>query len=317
VVVTVAGTVLGLVLFVLAVDRVGMDAIVVAVRRVGWGLLVILALGGARFAIRAQCWRWCLLPGVALDFRHAFSAYLAGDAVGNVTPLGLIASEPTKVVLTRHHLATFDSVVSLALENLLYTVSVLAMLALGLFLLLATVAVPGPLRASVIAGLVLIAVAAAGALAMLRAPANGRAPGPRFGARFLRMRGELARFAADHPARMARVFSLQLLFHALAILETYLTLEWLIADHRPTVAQAILFETVNRLTVVLFKFVPFRIGVDEATSGAAAPLLAATAAAGVALAVIRKTRMLFWSSIGLLLVATHPAGPPERDTRDR
>jgi hypothetical protein len=28
--------------------------------------------------------------------------------------------------------------------------------------------------------------------------------------------------------------------------------------------------------------------------------------AGVALAVVRKVRMLFWSAVGLLLIATHP-----------
>jgi hypothetical protein len=109
--------------------------------------VAIIALGGARFAVRAQCWRWCLLPGVPLDFRHAFAAFLAGDAVGNVTPLGMLASEPTKVLLTRHHLATLDSVASLALENILYTISVLAMLAFGLALMLATVPLSSAIRA--------------------------------------------------------------------------------------------------------------------------------------------------------------------------
>jgi hypothetical protein len=78
----------------------------------------------------------------------------------------------------------------------------------------------------------------------------------------------------------------------------------------PTLTQAVLFETVNRLTVVLFKFIPFRIGIDEATSGAAASLFAVTAAAGVALAVVRKARQLFWTGIGLLLIAKHPADRP-------
>jgi len=54
--------------------------------------------------------------------------------------------------------------------------------------------------------------------------------------------------------------------------------------------------------------VPFRIGVDEAASGAIAPIIAMTAAAGVTLAVVRKARTLFWSAVGLLLVLTHPAG---------
>jgi hypothetical protein len=298
-IVVAAGTILGVALFTYAVRRVGIEALVDGVRRVGWGLLAILALGGARFLVRAQCWRWCLPPGVPLDFPHAFSAFVAGDAVGSVTPLGLLASEPTKVLLVRHHLATADSVASLALENILYGISVVAMLAFGLVLLLATTAVPA---AAWWAGAVTLgaAVVAAGlAIALLRSP------------RLLRLRGDLSSFAFEHPGRLGRVLSLQLLFHALAVLETFLTLRWLLGDGSPTAVQAIVFETVNRLTTVAFKFVPFRIGVDEAASGAIAPLLAIATTAGVALAVVRKARMLFWSGVGLLLIAAHPAGRPE------
>ena len=78
-------------------------------------------------------------PGAGLSFGQALSAFLAGDAVGSVTPLGLLASEPTKVLLTRHHLATSESVASLAIENLIYTASVAAMVVIGLIVVLATV----------------------------------------------------------------------------------------------------------------------------------------------------------------------------------
>jgi hypothetical protein len=290
---------------------VGVGALIQAVGGVGWGLIAILAIGGARFAIRAQCWRWCLAPGVSLDYPHAFGAFLAGDAVGNVTPLGLLASEPTKVLLTRHHLARMDSAASLTIENILYTFSVLAMLAFGVSLMIATVPLPDGVRVGALAGLAAALTLAVVAFFVLRAPV-----GPTnhhrssWRGRLMRLRSEVSRFATEDPARLAKVFLLQLLFHALAVWETYLTLGWLLPE-RPTAVQAILFETVNRLTTVLFKFVPFRIGIDEATSGAAASLFAVSTAAGVALAVIRRGRVLFWSGIGLLLIATHPASPSE------
>ena len=85
----------------------------------------------------------------------------------------------------------------------------------------------------------------------------------------------------------------------LAVLEVFLTLRWLLGDSSPTLAQAIVFEALNRVMTVAFKFVPFRIGVDEALSGAMAPMLALNPAAGVSLAVVRKVRSLFWSAIGL------------------
>jgi hypothetical protein len=307
-IVSAAGAALGIVLFVWAVERVGVAALADAVGRVGWGALAILAIGGLRFAVRAQCWRWCLPRGVPLDYPHAFSAFVAGDSVGNVTPLGLLASEPVKVFLTRHHLATLDSAASLTLENILYTFSVLAMIAFGLVLLLVTVAVPDVVRWAALGALLVIATAMIAALIMLRAPVGPSVnPPSSWRGRMTRLRAEVSRFAVEHPRRLAQVFALQIVFHVLAVLETYLTLELLLGAASPSVVQAILFETVNRLTTVLFKFVPFRLGVDEAASGAAASLFAVTAAAGVALALIRRGRVLFWSAVGLLLIATHPS----------
>src|SRR6267142_4479198 len=136
----------GAALFAYAVRRAGVADIIEAIRRVGWGLLLILALAGLRFLIRAACWRWCLPPGTTFPPPRAFAAFLAGDAVGNVTPLGLLASEPTKVVLTRHHLATREAVASLAVENLVYAASVLAMVGVGLVVLASNVAMPVALR---------------------------------------------------------------------------------------------------------------------------------------------------------------------------
>ncbi len=313
-IVSVAGAALGIVLFAWAVQRVGVDALLEAVRRVGWGIVVIFAIGGLRFAVRAQCWRWCLPRGVPLDFPHAFAAFLAGDALGNVTPLGLLASEPTKVLLTRHRLATFDAAAALTLENILYTFSVMAMIAFGVCLLLLTVTVPPAIWWSAVGALVTIATMALVALAMLRAPIRASAHArSSWRGRFARLRAEVSRFAVERPRRLVEVFALQILFHALAVWETYLTLEWLMGAQSPSAVQAVLFETVNRLTTVLFKFVPFRLGVDEAASGAAASLFAVTAAAGVALAVIRRARVLFWSALGLVLIATHPAGAAPRE----
>src|SRR5262245_27767408 len=119
-VLTVAAALAGFILFFYAIQRAGTADILDGIRRVGWGLLFIFAIGGARFLLRAQCWRLCLashrgnVPGEGgLSFGHAFVAFVAGDAVGTVTPLGLLASEPTKVLLTRHQLATRESVASL------------------------------------------------------------------------------------------------------------------------------------------------------------------------------------------------------------
>ena len=308
--ITVAGTLAGATLFAYAVRSVGGVEIVAGIQRVGWGLVVILALAGARFVLRAECWRLCVPPGTRLTRGHALRAFLAGDAVGSVTPLGLLASEPTKILLTRHHLATRESVASLATENLVYAASVVTMIAAGLAVLLAAVPLPAPMRGMVAAALAATFVAVALGFRVVRGTWDEtRGARPPWREKLATVRQSVLGFSAVHPGRLWRVFALDLGFHALAVAEVYLTLGWLLGDRSPTLAQAIVFEALNRVVTVVFKFVPFRIGVDEALSGALAPVLAVNPAAGVALAVVRKVRNLAWAAVGLLLVATHPAQP--------
>jgi hypothetical protein len=309
-IVTVVGTLAGAALFAYSVRAVGWPAILEGIQRVGWGLVVILALAGARFIVRAECWRLCVPPGTPLTRGQALRAFLAGDAVGSVTPLGLLASEPTKVLLTRHHLATRESVSSLALENLVYAASVIAMIAAGLAVLLIAVPLPTSMRWMAAAALAAAGIAAVAAARMLRGTWDDtRGARPRWREPLAKLRQSVLGFSAGHPGRLWRVFALDLAFHALAVIEVYVTLRWLLGDRSPTVAQAIVFEALNRVVTVAFKFVPFRIGVDEVLSGALAPVLAVNPAAGVALAVVRKVRNLFWAGVGLLLVATHPVRP--------
>lgn len=323
---TLAGAAAGCVLFAYAIQRAGVTEILDGIRRVGWGLAAILVLGGLRFAVRAECWRLCMTraPGDGaappLRLSQAFNAFLAGDAVGNVTPLGLLASEPTKVFLARHQLATRESVSSLALENLVYAASVVAMIAVGIAVLLTEVTLPAWWRWAGAAG---IAGMAGGALA-IRQLLQGtwdqaRGERPRWRATLSSVRQAVVEFSAAYRGRLWRVFALDLLFHASAVAEIYLTLQWLVGGAGVTWTQAIVFEALNRVITVAFKFVPFRVGIDEALSGALAPVLAVDPAAGVALAVVRKIRNLFWSGAGLAIVAMHPTasrGEPATDPRE-
>ena len=311
--ITLAGGLAGAALFAYAVQQAGIADIVNGVRRVGWGLVAILGLAGVRFVLRAECWRLCMPPSSRLTRTQAFTAFLAGDAVGNVTPLGLLASEPTKVFLTRHHLATRESVSSLALENLVYAASVVAMVGVGVTVLLATVALPPLLFWIAVGILAALGVGALVALRLLRGTWDKeRGVRPRWRERLASVRRAVVGASADDRRRLWRVFVLDLLFHALAVVEVFVTLQWVLGGRPVTVAEAIVFESLDRLVIVLFKFVPFRIGVDEAFSGALAPMLAIDPAAGVTLAVIRKIRNLFWSGVGLVVVGLHPAGGENR-----
>jgi hypothetical protein len=310
---TAASTVAGLALFAYVVRRAGAAEILDGIQRVGWGLAVLLLLAGFRFVLRSQCWRLCMPDAARLPLGRAFRAFLAGDAVGNITPLGLVASEPTKVFLSRHHLATRDAVASLAAENVIYATSVATMVSFGLLVVLLTVPLPASWRWTLGAALVGIAAAVIAGRRLLRGTWDeSRGSRPKWREQVASVRQAVAAFSAGQTGRFQRAYALDLLYHAAAVLEVFLTLRWVLGDRSPSLTQAIAFEALNRAVVVAFKFVPFRVGVDEALTGAAAPLLSLDPAAGITLAVVRKVRNLFWTGVGLAIIAAHPAqsAPP-------
>ena len=298
----------GAALFAWVVRRTGPADILDGIQRVGWGLSAILVLAGLRLAVRAAAWRFCMTPGSTLDFGRAFSAFLAGDTAGTITPLGLLASEPTKIFLTRHHLATRESIASLAIENLLYAVSALAMIAVGLGVMLATIPLTAAWRWSIGGALAALLVAAPIAWRLMRGTWDDRR-GERspWRERLSAARQAVTGFAIAHPGRIWRALCFDAAFHFLAVVEVFLTLRWLLGTGSPSMTQAIVFESINRVVIVVFKFVPFRIGIDEALTGALAPVLSVNPAAGVSLAVVRKIRSLFWAAVGLVVIAAHPA----------
>jgi hypothetical protein len=120
-------------------------------------------------------------------------------------------------------------------------------------------------------------------------------------------------FSAGHPARLWQIFGLDLLFQAVAVIEVYLTLSLVLPDSGMlTLAKAIIFAALDRAVIIGFKWVPFRFGIDEIISGGMAPLLGWPTSTGVALAVIKKVRSIFWVGVGLILIAAHPSqGAPD------
>ena len=312
-VLTGAAVVGGLLLFAVAVQRVGMAAITDGIARVGWpGVVAMLFLAGLRFVLRTASWRLCMRPDVRLPAAQAFAAFLAGDALGNITPLGLIASEPAKVYLARHRLATADAIASLAVDNLFYAGSAVAMVAASALVALAVVPLGPGSRMAAIVGLIGLAAAVVAVLRLMRGTWDAsRGPRPAWRQKLFSLRAAVIRFVDEQPGRLPRIIAIDAAFHVLAVAEIYLVLRGLLGDARPTVAQAVVFEGLNRLVTVAFKFVPFRIGVDEASSGALATLVAVDPVAGVTLAVLRKGRNLFWTAIGLAFIAVprDPAAP--------
>jgi hypothetical protein len=298
----------GLALLVWVVLRVGVADIAADVRQVGWGLALIVAIGGCRFLLRAAAWRLCLDPPHALRLRDAFAAVICGDANGNLTPLGPLVGEPAKAAFVRGRVALAPAVTALAIENLLYTLSAAAMIAAGMVAMLVRFQLPPGVRGVgqvAVAGAFVLFVSALWMLwrqPALMSRALGVAPPLRKHAdRVRQLEEEIYSFASRHRGALPGLAAAEIGFHVLGVAEIYVTLG-LLNVAGGTLLTAFLFETANRLITVVFKVVPLRLGVDEAGTAMFASLIGISAKTGLALAIIRKARMLFWAAAGGVLL---------------
>jgi hypothetical protein len=305
-------------LFAWFVRRTGAADIWEGLRDVGWGLGVIVAIAGLRFAVRAISWPLCLEPPHHIGFREAFAAVIVGDAIGNLTPLGLIASEPAKAAFVRQRVPLGAGLTALAIENLLYTFSVAAMIAASTIALLYSFNVPAALRT--VGWVATIAIALLFTLAawmIWRRPAVVSRIVSAFAPRGSDLHSRVARlheieeqiysFVVRRRSVLPSLALIYVAFHALGVLEIYATW-WLITGTPPPLVTAFVLEGANRLVTVVFKFVPLRLGVDEWTTGSFTEMLGYGAAVGGTLAIVRKLRVLVWVLAGTVLLVRRGLG---------
>src|SRR5919107_5991194 len=139
----------GLGLFAYFVWRAGPGEIWSNISQIGWGFAAIILLAGLRFAVRVEAWTLCFEEPHRLGFWEAFKAYLIGDAAGNVVPLGIVVSEPTKAAMASRRGVPFAATFSaIAVENIFYMLSVALFILSGAAALLLSFHLPKVLRYS-------------------------------------------------------------------------------------------------------------------------------------------------------------------------
>lgn len=307
---------LGLVLFAYFVSRAGVDLIVWRIQELGAGFLLILAVSSIRYMVRALAWTRCIDPPYHLPFRDAFAARVMGDALGNIIPfISVAVSEPSKAVFVKDRVPVMVGLSGLAIENIFYGLSVALFIFSGTATLLLSFSLPKPLRYASIGALIGTLVVVPLAYLIIRRQSRFLSGllgflGDRGIARKLmttlkpRAQGLEERvygFYAKSRRSFLAIFALDLCFHLAGVAEVYITLSF-ISLIPPTLTQAFILESVNRIINVAFKFIPLRAGVDEGGTGQVSKALGFAKGIGETLAIVRKGRDIFWAAIGVALI---------------
>src|SRR5712671_3026992 len=304
---------LGLALFAYFVKRAGIGQIGDGIRRLGAGFLIILAISAIRQIARSIAWSLCVEDPYRLGLWDAFRARVMGDAIGNVLPFAsFVISEPAKPALIRDRLPLMVGLSAIAIENIFYSLSVAVSISCGMIALLLSFSLPNGMRIGSFIVLAVILMIIAAATLLIRKQVrfisgiagflHRRGINEKWVEKGRTMEDRIYGFYRHHQARFVPILLLEACFHLAGVLEIYVTLSFISLDQAPTFLTAFILESVNRIITMAFKFVPLRMGVDEAGTGKVSKVLLFTEVTGVTLAIVRKARDIFWAAVGMALL---------------
>ena len=305
----------GIALFSYFVYSVGVTEILKNIEKFGGvGFAVILLIYFSRIVMRASAWKLSVYEPYSLRLRDTIPAVIIGEAMSSILPLGILISGTSKAVAVRLRVPLVVGLSSIATENLFYSFTTSIFLMLGAFTFLRNFPLDDGWAISIdVLIVVLLMLLVLGVVMVLRQwhfasetcewlyrkgiarrwLEHGRSEVRLF-------ENLIYGFYRRYPRRFLPICLIEAAFHLLGVFEVWFILNR-ISDNA-SVLNGFLLESVSRLITILFKLVPFLIGVDEAGAQFVAETVAAGVGIGVTLAIIRKGRILFWTAIGLILI---------------
>jgi putative ABC transport system permease protein len=317
-------------LLVLLVRAVGVEPIFDALKQIGGGFFVLLAIAAARHCIRTLSMYLAVAPEHRrFTFWEAFTTRLAGETISFFTFTGPVLGEATKAALLRKRVPLASGVQALAVDNLLYNLSVAVFISSGALVMLATYNLPAGARFPLIviaAGMTLVFLAVSAAVVSDVMPVTGAVDffiRRGFKARwfaskrehFQRVESNVYDFYKHRPRAFFTMFACDFLAHATTVAEVYVALSLL--GFEPSARVAYIIDSLTKVVNLVFGFVPATIGVYEGGTGFILHTLGYAVATGVTIGIVRKASMIVWALVGLAMLVRHTAPEAARKVFDR
>jgi hypothetical protein len=294
---------------------VGFDAILQPLARVGWGFFWIVTLNGARHFLRA------INLVVALPRRErtfsvaeAFAARLAGETINTVAFTGPVLGDAAKAAMMNRKVKLEHSATAVIVDEIVYYISSLVLILAGAVAILSAYGAGLAVRL-MLAGLVVFSFGVfCGLWWVLRREIKPIAWAIRkcrdrwFVPKYVRKRRDqicevetrVMLFKDDRPRAFRIIVFLVIAAHFLSVVEAYVGMRLLGLD--ATAFNAFIVESLTKALNFTFFLIPGTVGAYEGGNGVILSLLGYTAGAGVALALVRRGAILFWTFIGGLVL---------------
>ncbi|HEY0172941.1 MAG TPA: lysylphosphatidylglycerol synthase domain-containing protein, partial [Pyrinomonadaceae bacterium] len=312
------------------IRAVGLEPIFQALGQIGYGFFILLGLAGARHALRTLSMRTAVARGHRrFTFWQAYTTRLAGEAISFFTFTGPVLGEATKAALLRKRVTLASAVQALAVDNLLYNLSVALFISSGALVMLATYDLPVGARLplyGIAAGMAFVFALVAWAVVSDVMPVTAavdffirRGLKARWFSskreNFRRVEENVYDFYKKRPRAFFTMFACDFLAHATTVGEVAAVL-WMLG-FEPAVAVSYIIDSLTKVINLVFGFVPATIGVYEGGTGFILHTLGYAVATGLTIGIVRKASMMVWALVGLVMLVRHAAPAALRKTVER
>jgi putative ABC transport system permease protein len=320
----------GATLLVVLIRAVGLEPIFQALGQIHYGFLFLLGVAGVRHALRTFSMRLAVAPEHRrFTFWEAYTTRLAGETISFFTFTGPVLGEATKAALLRKRVPLASAVQALAVDNLLYNLSVAVFISTGALVMLATYDLPVGARLplyGIAAGMTLVIVLVAVAVISDVMPVTAAVDffirrgikANWFSTKrvhFQRIESNVYDFYHQRPRSFFIMFACDFLAHATTVLEVAAVL-WMLG-FEPSVSVSYIIDSLTKVINLVFSFVPATIGVYEGGTGFILHTLGYAVATGLTIGIVRKASMIVWALVGLVMLVRHTAPEALRKAVER
>lgn len=308
-------TLIGIVLLVFLIWRIGPAAIIENIVKLKWGMIALIALGGINNYIKA--WSWYLSVDKqyrSVKFWRLLRARLAGEAISNLTFAGPFLGETSKAVIVRKELAMPAGLASVVIDRAMFQFVGLAVVIAGLITSLFLLPLEQRYAGYTVAVIVLALLGLIfGALLATRkwkvlspafekvAAKTGWSALEKHIDRVRMFEETLLHYYHRHPKDFLSIAAINLSSHLLLITEVFLVLHFL-GLPAPWML-ALVIESFTKLVNLTSFVLPGNVGAYEGGNVLLFKMLSFPASIGMTVALSRRMRAIFWVGIGLIVLA--------------
>ncbi len=295
------------------INKIGIAKLIHDASKLGRGIVLVIALGGVGHLAKAWAWRFALADEQdRVPFLQFFKLRLASEAVGHLGLLGHALGEGLRVSALSSEVPIASRVSSVAMDRGLFIATGAMVAMVGILAAPLTLHLPR-------AWMSYVAIFATGALVLLLGLASAvqrqwpvlsrsvlLAKKLRFCRAWLEKREHLVasiesnlfNFHRDAPRAFWACLGLNLLTHIAALSEVFVVLR--LMGFNIAIFGALIFEAFTKLVNVVGLFNPGNVGTYEGGNILIAKMFGFGADTGLVIAVARRTRAIFWTSIGVV-----------------